>query len=135
LTVTPALWAGLIAAPILALRRGERLRPLSLVIGGSVLVLVLYYVWGVRRTDFAGLSFGTRHMLAITPALWALGVLGVSRLGRPLAWAVFGLAVAVGTVYAVAGMQDPWSRIERRDDGGLRIVKSLTISRHSSYAR
>jgi hypothetical protein len=135
LTVTPALLAGLIAIPILASRRGDRARPLAFVVGGSVSVLLLYYVFGVRRTDFAGLSFGTRHLLAITPAVWALGVVGLARLRRPLAWGLFGLAVAVGAVYAVAGLRDPWSRIERRDDGGLRLVKRLTPSRASSYRR
>lgn len=135
LTVTPALWAGLIALPILAFRRGDPLQPLAIVVGGCLMVLLPYYVWGVRRTDFSGLSFGTRHMLAITPAVWALGVLGLARLARPLAWAVFTLAVAVGTIYAVAGMRDPWSRIERRDDSGLSLVKPLTLDRHSSYTR
>jgi hypothetical protein len=136
LTVTPALVAGMVAIPILASRRGgDRVGPLARVVGGTVLVLVVYYVFGVRRTDFAGMSFGTRHLLAITPAVWALGVIGLARLRRPLAWGLFGAAVAIGTVYAVAGMRDPWSRIERRDDGGLRLVKRLTISPRSSYRR
>jgi hypothetical protein len=100
-----------------------------------VLVLISYYVWGVRRTDFAGLSFGTRHMLAITPLVFAFGAVAVARVGRWWAWCLLILLMIVGAGYAQAGMRDPWGRIERRDDAGLKLLKRMTPYPYTTYAR
>ncbi|QEH37999.1 hypothetical protein OJF2_65950 [Aquisphaera giovannonii] len=135
LTVTPALLLGVIGAGWVASRRGDPMRPLGLVVLATILVLAGYYTWGVRRTDFAGLSYGTRHLLAISPATFALAVILVGRSRSKAVCAVLALLIAVGAVYAIAGMKDPWSRIERRDDSGLRLVKSLALYPWSSYAR
>ena len=135
LTVTPALVFGLAGIGWLAARRGDPLRPAALAVGATVVVLLLYYTWGVRRTDIAGQSFGTRHLLGLAPTVLAFGPIALARLRHRGAWVVFGLFVAVGGVYALAGVRDPWSRIERRDDSGLRLVKRLTLYPWSSYAR
>jgi hypothetical protein len=135
LTVTPAVGFGLIALTWIATRRGDPLRPAALVVGLGAVVLLAYYTWGVRRTDFAGQSFGTRHLLPITPAVYAFGVIGLGRLKRRLAWGLFAVALAVGLVYSVAGQEDPWGRIERRTDPPIRAVQRLVIYPWSSYAR
>ncbi|WP_165226350.1 hypothetical protein [Aquisphaera insulae] len=135
LTVTPALILGAMGAAWIAARRGDALRPLAIIVLTSILVLVGYYTWGVRRTDFAGLSYGTRHLLAISPATFAFAVILIGRWKRKVACSVMAGLIAVGAVYAIAGMKDPWSRIERRDDSGLRFVKKLTAYPWSSYAR
>jgi hypothetical protein len=135
LTVTPALVFGLVAIAVIVNRRGDPLRPLAIVAGGSVLVLLAYYTWGVRRTDFAGQSFGTRHLLAVSPIVFAFAVIGLARLRSRIAWALFLAAMAVGAVYAKAGLDDPWSRIERRSDPALIWVRKLALYPWSSYAR
>ncbi len=91
-----------------------RRRPAAIAVAGMVLVLFAYYVWGVRRTDYAGQSFGTRHLLAISPACFYFAVLGAARLNSKLAWLGFALLMLVGACYGVAGLRDPWSRIEQR---------------------
>ena len=113
-TVFPVLWFGLLGfGGAMVGRRAER--PAAVLIAGSLAILIGYYVWGVRRTDFAGASFGVRHLLAIEPLAYLFAIVGVTR-WRPrwVAVGLFGLAVSVGGVYAVAGMRDPWSRVERR---------------------
>jgi hypothetical protein len=135
LTVTPAILAGLMGLAVIASRRADTLRAAAVMVGSVVLVLISYYVWGVRRTDFAGLSFGTRHMLAITPLVLALGAVAVARLGRWWAWCLFLVLMIIGAGYAQAGLRDPWSRIERRDDAGLRALKTWTLYPYTTYMR
>lgn len=135
LTVTPALAVGLAAIARIAARRPDPLRPAALAVGLTVAVLVAYYTWGVRRTDFAGQSFGTRHLLPVAPAVYALAAIALGRLRSRPAWVAFALLLAIGAIYAYAGMLDPWTRIERRDDHALRLVKHLTLYPRSTYAR
>ena len=135
LTVTPVLWLGIVGLCVIALKKVDPLRPLALAIGTLVGILLIYYTWGVRRTDFSGLSFGTRHLLAVSPLVFAFAMISTSRMGRALPWAVFLVVWAVGTVYSIAGMKDPWTRIERRDDMGLAVVKRGTLYPWSSYRR
>lgn len=137
ITVTPVLAFaafGLVAAIV---RRDDPLRPAGLVVGGMVVVLVGYYVWGVRRTDYAGQSFGTRHLLAITPACYFFAVAGAARLRSRVAWVVFVILMVVGGLYGVAGMRDPWSRIEQRiaTDSSLRVLQKGVLYPWSSYRR
>ncbi len=135
LTVTPIVLFGVVALARIAARRGDPLRPSALAVGGVTLTLLAYYVWGVRRTDFAGLSFGTRHLLAITPLVLAFGLIGLARLRSRVAWSAFAALLAISLVYSFAGQRDPWSRVERRDDSGLAVVKRLTLYPWSSYRR
>ncbi|SIO67388.1 hypothetical protein SAMN05444166_8352 [Singulisphaera sp. GP187] len=137
ITVTPVLAFAAIGLGSALARRDDPLRPLALAVGGMVGVLVVYYVWGVRRTDYAGQSFGTRHLLAITPACYFFAVAGVSRLKSKLAWAGFVILLVVGSLYGVAGLRDPWSRIERRvaTDPALRLLQNGVIYPWSSYQR
>ena len=134
-TVTPIALLGVLGLARIAARKGDPLRPSALAVGGVALTLLLYYVWGVRRTDFAGLSFGTRHMLAITPLVLAFGLIELARLRSPVAWGVFTALLTIGFVYSLAGQRDPWSRVERRSDSGLAAVKRLTLYPWSSYRR
>lgn len=137
LTVTPVLWSGVVGLGLTLSRREDPLRSLALVIGGTVAVLLVYYVWGVRRTDFAGQSFGVRHLLPITPAVFVFAWAAVarSRLGWPR-W-LFWVLMLAGGVYAVAGAADPWSRIERRApaEPALRFLQRFTLWPWSSYGR
>jgi hypothetical protein len=135
LTVTPALAFGVVGLVRSAFRRDDPLRPLALVVGSVLLVMVGYYVWGVRRTDYAGQSFGVRHLLAISPAVYLFAVVLLARLQSRVAWLAFGFLLAAGMVFSMAGMLDPWSRVDRRDDSGLAIVKRLTLYRFSTYRR
>jgi hypothetical protein len=135
LTVTPAVAAGLAGLVAIAARRGDPLRAAAVATLSAVVVLVSYYVWGVRRTDFAGLSFGTRHMLAITPVALAFGAVAVARVGRWWAWGLLIVLMLIGAGYAQAGLRDPWSRIERRDDAGLRLLKRATPYPYTTYTR
>lgn len=134
-TVTPALAIGLVGMARIAARKGDPLGPMARAVGGTIVVVLAYYIWGVRRTDFAGLSFGTRHLLPITPAVFLFAVIGLGRFGSRLAWIGLVLLLLVGMVYAWAGMRDPWSRVERRDDSGLAVVKPFTLYPWSSYRR
>jgi hypothetical protein len=135
LTVTPALGFGVLGLILVGADRTDPLRPAAGVVAGVVIVLWLYYTWGVRRTDFSGQSFGTRHLLPITPLGYAFAVIALDRLRSRLAAVVFAVLFGVGTVYAVAGMQDPWSRIERRPDVALRVLQRFVLYPRSSYAR
>ena len=134
-TVTPVL---LFAIPGLgrAIRSGNGLlKPGALIVVGTVAVLLAYYSYGVRRTDFAGQSFGVRHLLPITPLVFFYAAASLERL-RHGAWRLlfFGL-LAFGAVYAWSGMADPWSRIERREDLPLRIAQRFVLYPFSSYDR
>jgi hypothetical protein len=59
----------------------------------------------------------------------------LDRLRSRVANLLFALLFGVGVVYAVAGMQDPWSRIERRSDVTLRVLQRFVPYPGSSYAR
>jgi hypothetical protein len=135
LSVTPALAFGLAGLAWIAARRGDPLQPLALVVSSAIAAPLVYFTWFVWRTDFAGQSFGTRHLLAIAPACYCFAVVLLGRLRSRLASALFGLCLVVGTVYSLAGARDPWSRIERRNDMGLAVVKRFALYPWSSYRR
>jgi hypothetical protein len=137
LTVSPVLVFGLVGIAGTLARKGDPLRPLAAALAVMVVVLLGYYVFGVRRTDYAGQSFGTRHMLAVTPPCFFFAVVALGRLRNKLACLVFALLMAVGVVYALAGMRDPWSRIERRAPTvpALRMLQHLVLYPWSSYDR
>lgn len=138
LTVTPVLVLGFLGLLAAGRRREDPLRPAAWAVAGMSLTLLVYYVWGVRRTDYAGQSFGVRHLLAITPLWYFFAVVGAARLKRRrLAWALFTILFVVGAGYAVAGVRDPWSRIEQRAPGEplLRTLQRLVLYPHSSYNR
>jgi hypothetical protein len=137
LTVTPVLAFGLVGLALALARRDDPLRPIAKVVGPTVLVLLVYYIWGVRRTDFAGQSFGVRHLLPVAPAVYLFAVDALARLRNHLACLAFALLMAIGVVYAIAGMRDPWSRVENRArrDASLRIMQRGVLYPHSSYAR
>jgi hypothetical protein len=99
------------------------------VVAVSVLVLLWYYTWGVRRTDIGGDSFGTRHLLAISPPCYFFGVVALERLRGKVAPVLFVVAMAVGGVYAIIGERQPWAPIEelRKTDPWLRQVQRLVI--------
>ena len=116
LTLTPALLFGLLGLGLTIARRGDPARPIALVVGGSLAVLVGYYAWGVRRTDFGGQSFGVRHLLAITPAVYFFAAVALAKLRGRVAPALFVVLMGVGVFYAVEGVRDPWSRVEEREE-------------------
>jgi hypothetical protein len=130
LTVTPVLAFGMVGLGLALSRKSDRFRPMAWVVASSVVVLVCYYTWGVRRTDFGGDSFGTRHLLAITPACYLFAVVALQRFKRwKLVPALFVLAMLIGSVYAVIGMKDPWKPIEEvwKTDPWLGAVQRLVI--------
>lgn len=135
LTVTPALFLGLAGLAWTASRKGDPLRPLACAAGTVTILLIVYYVWGVRRTDFSGQSYGTRHLLAISPVLFAFAVDAAARMPRRIGWIVLALTLIVGLGYAIEGVRQPWSRIDRRDDAILKLLGRLTLYPHSSYPR
>ena len=141
-TVMPALLFGVLGLMMALIKRGDPLRPLALLLTGSVVVLVAYYTWGVRRTDFAGASFGTRHLLAVTPACYVFVGVALARLGskQVLRWgsgALIALFLAIGGVYAYAGVKNPWTRIEKRapTDASLQLVQRFVLYPWSSNTR
>jgi hypothetical protein len=136
LTVTPLVALGLAGMGRIVLSKRDPLRPLAASVGFVLLMLLGYYTWGVRRIDFAGLSFGTRHLLAVSPLCLVFAVEWLSRWRyRRTAAAVFAVCLLVGGVYACEGMIDPWSRIERRRDLPLVILQRGVLYPWSSYQR
>ena len=136
LTVTPLIALGLAGMARIAFRKGDPLRPTALALGVVTLLLLGYYTWGVRRIDFAGLSFGTRHLLAISPLCLVFGVAWLARWRLHGAAAiVFLMCWLVSGVYAWEGMLDPWSRIERRRDVPLILLQRGVLYPWSSYQR
>lgn len=140
LTVTPALALGLAGIGLVAARRSDPLRPSALALGSSLALILAYYIWGVRRTDYAGFSFGTRHMLALTPCTWFFAAAGLDRLRSRWANAAFVPLVAIGLIYAFLGMIDPWARIDRphvdpRLDAVVARLRPLVIYKHTSFIR
>ena len=137
LTITPVLAFGLIGV-VSALRRpADPWKMAALAVGATTAILLVYYIWIVRRTDFSGASFGTRHLLAIAPAVFVCAVLGVVRLGSMPARVVFGLLMVVGAVYAVEGVRDPWSRVETLAPNrpALRVLQRAVLYPWSNYRR
>jgi len=140
-TVTPVLLLAPLGWFAALRRRRDAVRDGAVVIAASTLVLLLYYSFGVRRTDFAGQSFGTRHLLAISPLVFFYAVVALEWL-RARFWrvCVFGLML-IGAVYAFEGMKKPWIRIERRVDVfpaeelPLWVLQKLVLYPHSSYER
>jgi len=136
-TVFPAIWFGLVglAGGMMARDRSERWS--AWIVAGSLVVLIWYYVWGVRRTDFAGTSFGVRHMLPITPMVYLFGVvaLGRARRWRMVAIGLFVAAMAIGGIYAIKGMINPWSRAETRAEADplLRAVQRLAFFQGGTF--
>ena len=136
LTTTPLLALGLIGlARCLArgaTRRGRWRRRWRSWSG----LQLWYYTWGVHRMDFAGLSFGTRHLLPVAPLCLIFAVTELSRWRlRGVAVLVFLVCWLVGAVYAWEGMLDPWSRIERRRDVPLILLQRGVLYPWSSYQR
>ncbi len=129
LTVTPVMAFGLVGLGLVLSRRRDPFRAMAFVVLGSLVVLVAYYTWGVRRTDFGGQSFGTRHLLAITPACYLFAVVALERVRWRLVPVLFVLAMGVGGIYAVAGAKDPWTPIMERTpkDPWLKTVQTLVI--------
>jgi hypothetical protein len=137
LTLSPVLVLGLLGLTATAFRRLDPLRPAALVVGGVVVLLLAFYIWGVRRTDFAGLSFGTRHMLAVTPAVYFFAAVIFLRARSRLVKALFVVLLVAGLVYAWKGMIAPWTRIEQRtsSDPILAFLQKGTLYPWSSYNR
>ncbi len=137
LTVTPVLFFGLLGLVLAAVRRSDPLRPAAQVVGGTLVVVVSFYTWGVRRTDFAGISYGTRHLLALTPAIFFFAVVALQRMRSRLASVVFFLLLLVGFLYAWKGMLAPWTRIEQRtrNEAVLAILQRGALYPWSSYLR
>jgi hypothetical protein len=135
ITVTPlfvlSLW-GMWSA----LRHGDgRLRATAAATLAVLVVLLAYYTWGVRRTDFAGQSFGTRHLVPVAPLLGYFAAVAWSRVRNAYGQLVYGALLGIGVLYAYAGMRDPWSRIERRHDATIQLLRPLTLYPYTSYAR
>ncbi|MFO0956145.1 MAG: hypothetical protein U0800_01620 [Isosphaeraceae bacterium] len=135
LTITPVLALGLVGIGWIAARRGDPLRAPALVAGGMIGVRVLYYAFGVRRTDFSGLSYGTRHLLAVTPLAWFFAIAALGRWQFRGLWVASGIFWAVGFIYAWHGMLDPWSRVERRTEPALIFLQKAVLYPYTSYRR
>ena len=136
LTTTPLLALGLIGLARCLARRGDPSRPMAAALAFVVGLQLWYYTWGVHRMDFAGLSFGTRHLLPVAPLCLIFAVNELSRWRlRGVAVLVFLVCWLVGAVYAWEGMLDPWSRIERRRDVPLILLQRGVLYPWSSYQR
>ncbi len=135
LTVTPVLIFAPMGFAIAIATHKEGLRSGAVVVGVVTLVLLAYYSFGVRRTDYSGQSFGVRHLLPITPLVFFFTAAGLERLRRNAWKLVFVTLMLIGVAYSVPGMKDPWSRIERRDDLSLRLAQRFVLYPHTSYQR
>lgn len=136
ITVTPLLSLAAIGLWFGLRNDSVRLRAFAFLTIASTFVLVVYYCFVVRRTDFAGQSFGTRHMLAVTPVLAFWSVMGTfGRRARALLVPLVIAAWAIGAIYAFEGMKQPWSRIERRPEATLKFLQRFVAYPYSSYRR
>ena len=135
LTMTPALIFAPVGIVAGIARRRDAIRPGAIVVGAVAAALLIYYSFGVRRTDFAGLSFGVRHLLPITPLVFFYAIAALERL-RSGAWRiVFGALVLIGVAYGTLGMLDPWSRAERRPEVPMRFLQQFVLYPFTSYDR
>jgi len=135
LTLTPTLIVGLVYTFAVAARRHDPLRPAAIVVASVTIMLTVYYVWLTRRTDFAGQSYGTRHLLALSPLVYFFSCAFLSRTRSRAATALFAVLALVGVVYAAYGMYDPWTRVEARRDVPIRMLQRLAPYPWSSYSR
>ncbi|QDV33624.1 hypothetical protein [Tautonia plasticadhaerens] len=135
LTVTPILAFSPIGVALTMLRRRDAMRAGAIVVAVVTVVLLGYYSFGVRRTDYSGQSFGVRHLLPISPLAFAYAAASLQWLRLGIWRIVFVASMLIGGVYAVEGMEDPWSRIERRSDLPLRVVGRFVLYPWSSYRR
>jgi hypothetical protein len=133
LTLTPALVFGLIGLGTVLLSRGDPLRPMAAVVLGSLVVLLVYYTFVVRRTDFGGQSFGVRHLLAITPAVYFFAAETLARARTRVVHVMFALLMGVGFFYAYHGVKDPWARVEERElvEPTLRVAQRYLLYPYS----
>jgi hypothetical protein len=122
LTVTPVLVFAPMGLAITIAARKDGLRSGAVVVAVVTLLLLAY-------------SFGVRHLLPITPLVFFFAAAGLERL-RHIVWSLAFIALMLfGAVYSIPGMQDPWSRIERRDDLPLRLAQRFVLYPKSSYNR
>ena len=133
LTITPLLALTPIGLALAA--RSGPLRGAALAASALIAVQLVFFIGIVHRTDFAGESFGVRHLLAITPLGSFFALVALDRLRNRWLNLGFALLLAVGAVYAYHGMVNPWSRAERRPDWALRTLQVFVLYPHSSYAR
>ena len=133
LTLTPVLAFGLVGLALVLLRRGDPLRPMAAMVLGSLVVLVVYYTWMVRRTDFAasrsapGTCWRSRRR-STSSRSWPWSGSGVG--SRPRAVRAL---MGVGFFYAYYGAWDPWSRIEEREvaEPTLKLAQRFVIYPYS----
>jgi len=137
ITIMPALVFFPIGLAWVLARRSDPFRPAALLVAVMSSILLVYYVWGVRRTDFAGQSFGTRHMLAITPICYFFAVIALTRIHRRLVTGVFLGLLLMGSIYTFAGVGDPWSRVEKhaKSNASIRFLQRFVLYPWSSYQR
>ncbi len=135
ITVTPALIVGLAGIVAALVGRNRELRSLACVTGAVVVSLVIYYTAFVRRTDFGGMSFGTRHLLPLVPLVWFFAAALLARLHSPYWGIAFGVLVLLGVLYASLGVQDPWKRIEQRGDALSTMLRPLALYPWTTYNR
>lgn len=135
LTVTPVLAAGVVGLIAVAARRDDRLRPAAIVVGAVTVTVIGYYVCLTRRTDFAGQSFGTRHLLAISPLVYYFAAVLLARSRSRAVRLAFVVLGVVGLAYAVLGTSDPWTRIESRGEPAVRALQRFVVYPWSSYSR
>lgn len=135
LTVTPVLAFAPVGIVLTMAMRRDAMRSGAIVVAAVSLVLLGYYSFGVRRTDYSGQSFGVRHFLPISPLVFAYAAASLQWLRLGI-WRVgFVTLMLIGAIYAVEGMEDPWSRVERRTDLPLRVVGRFVLYPWSSYDR
>ncbi len=134
LTVTPVLALGFIGMGV-SILRSDSFRAAAWTIGGASAAVLFYSIWLTRRTDFAGLSYGTRHLLALSPLVYFFAATLLARSRRKSIRVLFILLFGIGATYTVMGAKDPWSRIEQREEWPLRAVKLFTLYPWSSYHR
>ena len=151
ITVTPVLVFGLVGIFWTSLRRNDPLHVPALTVAAALVAVVAFYIWGVRRTDVAGQSYGSRHLLPITPLCFFFACVLLARLRIYLAQkrsflvrgvscavrCLFVLLAIVSCSYAYMGMLDPWSRIERRSstNATLAVLQKFVLYSESSYSR
>ena len=133
LTITP-IFALTPIGLALAARRGP-LRGAAVAASAIVAAILVFYVFIVHRTDYAGESFGVRHLVAIAPICSFFALVALDRLKNRRLNLACAVLFAVGAVYAYYGMLNPWSRAERRPEAALRVLQRFALDPRSSYGR